>query len=145
LEHGVFAELEDRGYSVFVARAPLNEIMYGSWRLSRVSEVHEIITIVPSIGSSSSYELNLGSRLVASWDPLSPLERIRAGELEAMIRTTARGRLPEGPLLLDNRDTFGELERDGASRSNLDELLDLQQRGDRYFIYLSPAGLRSGR
>jgi hypothetical protein len=139
LERGLFVELEGRGFSVFVDRNPLSDLSYGPWRVARTTQVHEIITIVPTAGLSSGYVPPTGAHIVASWDPLTTAERDRATELEASIRAAAGDRAPNGALLLNQPGTRSALQAAGASPAQIEELSTLQQRGESYTVLVSPA------
>jgi hypothetical protein len=78
------------------------------------------------------------SRLVTSYDPLSPAERARATELETKVLATLGPHPPDrvfvfagwGRILANSK---------GIPRSEIDELSAFQERGDGFAIYLSPA------
>jgi hypothetical protein len=145
LERGVFNSLEERGFSVFVDEMQLGDSQYGPWRIAGPGDVDDIITLIPSVGTRRSYAPPEGSRLVATYDPLSPDERVRAGALEESIRTSAGGAAPLGPVIVTEAAERDRLVQAGAARGEVDELLAFQQRGDAFYLFLAPTRSRSAR
>jgi hypothetical protein len=136
---GLYVELHRRGFDVFAKPEKDGEIRYGSWRLARPEEVDAIITIVNVAELDHTWEPADGSRRIAFWDPLSSAQRARARELEGRIRVSMGELAPAGRVLVDTRD-LGEIAiADGARPDDVDELHDLQKRGDGYAVYMSPA------
>jgi hypothetical protein len=81
-----------------------------------------------------------GSRLVASYDPLSPQQRREAVVLQQRIRAAMGQHAPQGPLVVspfpDGRE---QLVLGGASARDVARLASLQARGSPYVVYLTPA------
>ncbi|MEY2453572.1 MAG: hypothetical protein QOD92_3146 [Acidimicrobiaceae bacterium] len=139
LERGLFVELERRGFSVYVDVASLGDLTYGSWRMAREVDVDDVLLLVPTISSDSRFDPPTGARLITSWDPLSKEERDRARALESRIRSSVRNALPPGAIVLDDPVVRYEVGAAGAPASDVQQLLTLQQRGDRYDVYMVPS------
>ncbi len=80
-----------------------------------------------------------GSRLVASYDPLSPQQRQEAVTLERRIRAAMGPRAPRDALVVSQiRFAQEQLEAGGAARGDVERLADLQARGSPYLVYFTP-------
>jgi hypothetical protein len=80
-----------------------------------------------------------GSRLVASYDPLSPQQRQEATVLQRSIRAAMGPRAPQGPLVVSAFSYDQELlVAGGASAGDVARLASLQARGSPYVVYLTP-------
>ena len=135
----LYVELDRRGFDVFARPGKHAERSYGSWRLAQPEDVDAIVTIVNLAELGTAWQPPGGSRRIAFWDQLTVAQRARARELEAGIRSDLGERAPPGRVLLDSsyaRDVAVAL---GAQRDEVDELHDLQELGDGYAVYVSPA------
>jgi hypothetical protein len=134
---GLYVELHRRGFDVFANPPKDGENQYGSWRLAKSDEVDGIITIVNLAELGRTWKPPDGSRRIAFWDPLSFAQRARGRELEARIRASM-GQSPAGQVSLDSRKSRVFAIACGARPDDVDELHDLQKRGDGYAVYISP-------
>lgn len=84
---GVYFDLERRGFDIFVDRDELSSLRYGEWREASPSEVDAMVMIIalPDL-ELGAWRPPPGSRLVASYDPLTAAQRARARELDVSIR-----------------------------------------------------------
>jgi hypothetical protein len=113
----------------------------GSWRTALPAQVRAVVTGVavpdPTIASDSGQPPQ-GSRLVASYDPLSPQQRQEAVVLQRRIRAAMGPRAPRDPLVVSPlpfpRD---QLVAGGATRGDVERLGDLQAGGSPYLVYVS--------
>ncbi len=78
------------------------------------------------------------SRLIARFDPLTTAERSRTRELDAAIRAQVGDRI-RGRIWVDNSVFRLNAVMAGASPEAVQQLGDLQLRGDGYAVYLSPS------
>jgi hypothetical protein len=134
---GLFHALADQGFQVFTAPDPLAAIQYGSWRVASPDRVDAVLSVVDD--AEPGWQPQPGSRLLASYDPLSPAERARATQLDAKIRADMGAHAPPLRVFVDNPYIKVSALMSGASVSDVDELAALQQRGDGFSVYLSPA------
>jgi hypothetical protein len=136
---GLFLELEHRGVDVVVEPGPDAALTHGRWRLAEPDEVNGVVTIVDVPDLERGWQAPAGSRRVASWDPLSADERTRARELEASIRATMGPRAPDGRVLLGLPSSRQDALDAGAAPADVEALHDLQELGDGYVVFVSPA------
>ena len=135
---GVYFDLDRRGFDVFVDRDELSPLRFGEWREATPSEVDGMVMVVPlpdvELGTWSAPP---GSRLIASFDPLTADQRARARALAAGIRDSLDAYAPPGRISVGLADVIA-LEQHGASRAALEELYRLEALGDGYAVYLTP-------
>jgi hypothetical protein len=115
----------------------------GSWRTAPPARYRVVITGVgladPTVPAQAAPPM-AGSRLVASYDPLSPQQRREAVALQQRIRTAMGQRAPQGPLVVSPfRYGREQLVLGGASAGDVARLASLQARGSPYVVYLTPA------
>jgi hypothetical protein len=135
----LYVELDQRGFDVFAERSEGNASRYGSWRLAKPTEVDEVVTLVNLAEVGNAWHPVVGSRRVAFWDPLTFAQRARARELEARIRAAMGDSAPSGRIVLDAPASRRAAIAGGALPDEVEELDDLQQLGDGYAVYVSPA------
>jgi hypothetical protein len=114
----------------------------GAWRVAPPIRVNGVITGVgvpdPTI-LSQPLQPSPASRLVASYDPLSPSERQEAVTLQRRIRAELGPRATADPLIVSQVPHVQTmLIKEGASRSDLQRLSSLQARGSPYLVYFTP-------
>jgi hypothetical protein len=136
---GVYFDLYERGFDVFVPPDQFSSLQVGTWRTAVPSEVDAIITLVdvPDL-QLGVVQPPPGSTMIASYDPLTPQQRARALEIELAIRAQLGSKAPPG------RAEFTierQVEREAAGVPNAltDELFAFQRLGDGYAVYLSPS------
>lgn len=120
--------------------APAYGFLFGAWRAAPDNPKLQTIFLVSESGRGTWHPPQ-GARRLASSDSLSSSERARERELTARVAREAR--LPADSIV----DTLGSLQRTaligaGASTDGVDRLRRLQERGERYDVYLLPAGTR---
>jgi hypothetical protein len=134
---GLYFDLYRRGLHVFVAADEFSALQYGNWRTATPREVDAVVTIVdvPDI-ELGVFQPPAGSRIVASYDPLTPRQRARAHEIEVAIRAHMASKAPAGRAEFN---VAAQLERDaaGVPRALSDELAGLERLGDGYVVYLT--------
>ncbi len=135
---GRFFALSIRGFHVFSDRGPDAVLTYGSWRLASPDQVDAIITMVAIPEVAAGWHPPAGSRVVATWDPLTNEQRARARTLDTRIRAAMGARAPTR-LVVDSDYARSALVDDGADRREVDELGGLQAHGDGFFVYVSPS------
>jgi hypothetical protein len=134
---GLFRTLDADGYHVFTPSDDVSDLQYGNWRVATPDDVDATISVVDT--AESGWQPPPDGRLVASYDPLSPAQRARELELDAQVRSEMGTHAPSSRVFV-----LGPYERvaalsAGASLSAVDELATLQQRGDGFAVYVSPA------
>lgn len=137
---GMFTTLRLAGLDV-VAGAEQSKAV-GAWRVTPPIHVNGVITGVgvpdPTI-LSQPLQPSPASRLVASYDPLSPGQRLEAVTLQRRIRAELGPRAPADPLVVSQTpDAQSMLVEAGASSSDVQRLSSLQARGSPYLVYFTP-------
>lgn len=136
---GLFLALERRGFEVRVDPDPLSPLTYGTWRTATPDDADAVVFVVDQTSIALGWQPPDGARLLASHDPLSPDERRELERLEERVRTAA-GVDPSEPVYV-HPPYFGDvLVRDGARRADVDQLIVLHGKGDRYEVHLLPVG-----
>jgi hypothetical protein len=125
-----------------VVAGPDQSDAVGAWRTAPPVRYRGMITGVgvpdPTMLSQAA-QPPPGSRLVASYDPLSPRERQEAVGLQRRIRAAMGLRAPPGALVvLPIPYSTTQLVDGGASRSDVLRLKSLQARGSPYLVYFTP-------
>jgi hypothetical protein len=135
---GLYVDLDHRGFEVYVDPDDFSSIRYGSWREATPQQVDAMVMIVdlPDL-QLGMWRPPPGSRLVASYDPLTAAQRVRAQELAASIRESLGPNAPPGRISIGLSDVVS-MEKLGVSRSAIEELHALEQPGDGYAVYLTP-------
>jgi hypothetical protein len=134
---GLFLALENQGYRVFTPSDAVSDLQYGNWRVATLDDVDAVISVVDV--AEPGWHLDPRSRLVASYDPLSPSERDRATHLDTQIRAEMGVHAPHTRLFVLSVYDKVLAEFGGASPADVEELAALQGRGDGFAVYLSPA------
>ena len=137
---GMFTALRLAGLDVVAGHD--QSMAVGAWRVAPPIRVNGVITGVgvpdPTI-VSQPLQPSPASRLVASYDPLSPRERQEAVGLQRRIRAAmGRGAPPGALVVLPFPYSTTQLVDAGASRSDVLRLKALQTRGSPYFVYFTP-------
>jgi hypothetical protein len=137
---GMFTALQLAGIDVVAPPALATGV--GSWRTAPPLRYRGVITGVgvpdPTMPSQAPTPPP-DSRLVASYDPLSPRERQEAVTLQRRIRAAIGPRAPVGALVvLPIPYSEEQLVDSGAPRSDVERLKALQARGSPYFVYFTP-------
>jgi hypothetical protein len=135
---GVYYDLYRRGFDVFVDPDELSSVRYGAWREATPQSVDGLVMVIdlPDV-QLGTWPPPAGSRLVASFDPLTAAQRARVRELDATIRESLGPNAPKGRLSVGVADVLS-MEPLGASRAALEELHALQSLGDGYAVYVAP-------
>jgi hypothetical protein len=134
---GLFLALENQGFRVFTPPDAVSDLQYGNWRVATPDDVDAVISVVDV--AETGWHLDPRSRLVASYDPLSPSERDRATHLDTQIRAEMGVHAPHTRLFVLSVYDKVLAEFGGASPADVEELAALQGRGDGLAVYLSPA------
>jgi hypothetical protein len=134
---GVFLDLEERGQQVRVERRFSHP--FGSWRTARESEVDGVVTVVAGGDIERGWTPPPGAKRVARYDPLTPRQRSRAQRLERSVRDQLGAAAPIHALAVLSPIGRQQLVASGADPRSVDALWHLHDRGDAYFVYLSPA------
>jgi hypothetical protein len=134
---GLFRSLEADGFRVLSPPDALSDFQYGNWRVATRDQVDGVISVVDL--AASGWQVPPGSRLLASYDPLKPADRARELELNTRIRAEMGANAPRTQVLVLNPYDKVFAESSGASAVEVEELADLQQHGDGFAVYLSPA------
>jgi hypothetical protein len=137
---GVFTELDLEGLDVVAPSFAATAV--GSWRAAPPASFRGVINVVAAPDptfASLAVQPPQGSRLVASYDPLSAQERQEAVVLQQRIRSALGPRAPQGALVVSfvPYDQH-QLVSQGASPSDVARLAALQARGSPYLVYYSP-------
>jgi hypothetical protein len=137
---GMFTALHQAGVGVVAPPALATGV--GSGRTAPPARYRAVITGVgvpdPTM-SSLPPPLPPGSRLVASYDPLSPQHRQEAIMLQRRIRAAMGPHAPQGPLVV-SPFPYGrrQLVAGGAPARDVARLAFLQTQGSPYLVYLTP-------
>jgi hypothetical protein len=130
---GVTTQLMLDGHDVF---APPNlSQAYGSWRVRRPDRATATIYVVNLENELAGWNPPAGAEVIAHVDPLTPRERDEAVALERRIRS-AVGDFQAGRALTGGGSLENELVSHGASRPDVERLVELQDRGFAYSVYL---------
>jgi hypothetical protein len=138
---GMFTALREAGVDVVAPPALATGV--GSWRTAPPARYRAVITGVglpdPTM-PAQPVPPSAGSRLVATYDPLSPQQRREAILLQQRIRAAMGPRAPQGPLVV-SPFPYGreQLVAGGASAADVARLASLQAQGSPYVVYLTPA------
>jgi hypothetical protein len=137
---GMFTALRLAGLNVVAPPALASGV--GSWRTAPPASFRGVITGLglpdPTIASEAA-QPPPGSRLVASYDPLSPQQRQEALTLQRRIRAAMGPRAPQDALVVSPHPFPQEqLVAAGADRGDVERLADLQARGSPYLVYFTP-------
>jgi hypothetical protein len=137
---GVFTELDLEGVDVVAPSTVATGV--GSWRSAPPASFRGVVTLVPVIDptfASQAVQPPQGSRLVASYDPLSAQERHEAVVLQQRIRSALGPRAPQSALLVSSLPPYDQylLVSEGASPTDVARLAALQARGSPYLVYYS--------
>jgi hypothetical protein len=135
---GLIVQLTDRGYHAFAESASDTRLQYDSRMLSTSDKVDGIITVVAIPELDAGWVPPPGSRVVASYDPLTPAQRTRIHDLEAKIKADMGANAPQR-VLADSAYARGIAVDQGASPADIEEFHQLQVIGDGFIVYLSPA------
>jgi hypothetical protein len=135
---GLIAQLDDRGFKVFAEPSQYAELMYGSRRIATPGQIDGVITVVAIPELDAGWQPPPGSRLVASYDPLTPEQRARARELETKIKSDMGAKAPQR-VLLDSPFSRGVAIDGGASPADVAEFHQLQPNADGFEVFVSPA------
>jgi hypothetical protein len=136
---GMFTALRLAGVDVLAPPALASGV--GSWRTAPPASFRGVITGVgvpdPAVLSQQE-QPPPGSRLVASYDPLSPQQRQEALTLQRRIRAAMGPRAPQAALVVSPHPfPQQQLVDAGAPRGDVERLADLQARGSPYFVYFT--------
>jgi hypothetical protein len=137
---GVFTALHLEGLDVVAPSFAATGV--GSWRSVPPKSLRGVITVVavtdPTL-PSLAVRPPQGSRLVASYDPLSAQERQEAVVLQQRIRAALGPRGPQGALVVSSVPyNQHQLVSAGASPSDVARLAALQAPGSPYLVFYSP-------
>jgi hypothetical protein len=139
---GLLLALTARGYHVFSDRTPQGTLTYGSWRVASPDDVDAIVTMVAMPDVGTDWQPPPHSRVVATYDPLTPRQRDHSDRLVARIRKAVGTHAPP-LLLLGAREERDRLVREGAKRVDVDALAELQAAGEGFVVFVSPADRRT--
>jgi hypothetical protein len=137
---GMFTALRLAGVDVVAPPALASGV--GSWRTAPPASFRGVITGVgvpdPTIASQAAPPPP-GSRLVASYDPLSPQQRQEALMLQRRIRAAMGPRAPQDALVVAPHPfPQQQLVAAGAARGDVERLASLQAGGSPYLVYFRP-------
>jgi hypothetical protein len=132
---GVTTQLMLDGHDV--AAPPGLAQAYGSWRVRATDRATATIFVVNLENELAGWDPPAGSQLIAHADPLTARERDEAVALERRIRA-AIGSFKAGAALVVGGSLVEQLVSHGAHGSDVERLVELQQRGFAYFVYLQP-------
>jgi hypothetical protein len=135
---GMFLALTERGFKVFTNRMPNAALTHGAWRLATRSEVDAVISVVAIPELDGGWRPPSGARVVASWDPLSPAQRVRVRTLAGRIRR-ATGTDASQEMVVDSPYLRSLAVKQGANERDVADLARLQHRGDGFVVFVSPA------
>jgi hypothetical protein len=132
---GVFVDLERRGRHVRVERQFSRP--FGSWRTARRSQVDGVVIVVAGRDVERGWTPPPGARRIAAHDPLTPRDRARSQVLERQARQRLGPAAPVNALSVLNPFTEKLLIDSGVGPHTIEEMRQLRQRGDAYFVYLA--------
>jgi hypothetical protein len=138
---GLYFDLYRRGFHVFIDPDQYSSVQYGAWREATPGDVDAMVMIIdlPDL-EAGAWAPPPGSRLVASYDPLTAAQRAKVTELTAGIRELLGPNAPRGRIATGLGDAL-HMTGLGVPASALDGLHALQQLGDGYAVYLTPPPL----
>jgi len=138
---GLALGLEQDGRSVFVEPDDLSGYQVGTWRTLRADESDGVITIVGLDSIDSGWVPPSDAQRIAVSDPLSPAERREFAELQRKIRPYLGKLIGEGVVPINSPYLAERAVQAGASRADVDRMVDLQLRGSGFAVYLQPPPL----
>jgi hypothetical protein len=133
---GTYIALAERGFKVKVIKQYKQP--FGKWRVAKDGEFQETLTVV-AVDDIEDYQPPPGTKRIADYDALNPVERQRVRELEAAIRSEVAPGVPFTPDVVDSIWGRGGLTGAGAKSADVEELRKLRARGHAYAIFLIPS------
>jgi hypothetical protein len=133
---GTYLALAERGFKVKVLKD--YDRGFGTWRVAKDGEFQENLTVV-AVDDVEDFQPPPGTRRIADYDPLNPLERQRVRDLEGAIRSRLAPGVAFQPMAVDTIWGRAQLQAAGASESDIDALRHLRRRGHAYAMFLIPS------
>lgn len=133
---GLLTELEDRGYQVFFDRR--FTLALSKRRVIDPARADASLAVV-SGEDDVDWKPPLGSRRLATYDPVPAANRREARALQTKFRRLLGKDAGGGPIVVTSPGGRAPVEGHGARAADIDRLAEIQARGDAYSVYLVPA------